>query len=153
MQENRGTIREHFLIEHRALEAIGDRLLWALEADAAEDVRDVLTELDRRLSFHLEIEEKWLLPRLAGSYPETAAVFSRQGERFRRRVNELRAVLGLPLLRVDSARIFVAELRAHAQDEDELLYRWLERTFDDHEKATLLAAIRRASPQSLFTAA
>jgi hypothetical protein len=52
----------------------------------------------------------------------------------------------LHLVRLEAARHFVDELRAHARNEDRLLYRWADDQLDDDAQLATIGALRGRAP-------
>jgi hypothetical protein len=128
-----------FMMEdHERLDRLFGRLLDALESNAP-DVRDLWTELDDGLLAHMEAEERFMLPSFARIDREEAVALARAHGRIREQLLELGVALDLHCLRLEQARDFIQTLRAHAEREDNLLYRWADARLDP----SLIDAVRR----------
>lgn len=136
-------IRNHFLADHRRLEDLFDRLLAALRTDDREQIASVWTEFDVGLAAHLEAEEKYLIPELARSSERDAQAILAEHARIRTRLAELDTQVDLHMVRLESARQFIQQLRDHARHEDRMLYRWADEHVDETLRAKLLEALSR----------
>jgi hemerythrin-like domain-containing protein len=131
-------VRDHFLADHRRLEDLFDRLLAAFEANDREDMARLWTEFESGLMGHMQTEELELIPALLRDSPRSARIIMEEHRHIRARLAELGMSLDLHTLRLDTARAFVDELRAHARSEDRLLYQWAEESLDDAEKESII---------------
>ena len=123
---------------HRHLSDLYDRVLEALEVNAP-DLRDLWTDLDHGLLAHLEAEERYVLPAFAHIDREEARALLREHGLIRERLLELGVAVDLHLGRYEAGRELVDMLRAHADREDKLLYRWADEQLD----TSLAEAARR----------
>jgi hypothetical protein len=135
-------IRGQFLADHHRLEALFIRLLAAFEANDFEGTARLWTEFESDLLTHMQAEEKCLFPSLQRLQPTSARVLMQEHQHFRTRLTELGVALDLHCLRLDAARTFIDELRAHARSEDRLLYLSVDGRLDDAEKAIALRSLR-----------
>jgi hemerythrin-like domain-containing protein len=133
-----GSIRDQFLADHDRLETLFERLLATVECNDREDLARLWTEFESGLLAHMETEEAHMIPALERVSPRNARVIVQEHRHLRARLTELGVALDLHALRLDTARAFVDELRAHARSEDRLLYQWAEERFDQGETASLL---------------
>ena len=132
---------ERFLADHGELEALFTRLLAAFEADDREAIAGRWSEFDDRLSKHLEAEERFMIPRLSSSRPRDARAILEEHRHIRSRLVEFGFKVDLHIVRLETARGFVEELRAHARHEDEVLYRGADEHLTALEHGALLAAL------------
>jgi len=123
---------------HRHLTELYGRVLDALVVNAP-DLRDLWTDLDHGLLAHLEAEERYVLPAFAHIDREEARALLREHGLIRERLLELGVAVDLHLGRYEAGRELVDMLRAHADREDNLLYRWADKQLD----TTLADAARR----------
>ena len=135
-------LRDLFSADHEELEDLFGALLDAFEANDRQGVALLWTEFDVRLTQHLAAEERFVLPQLFVSCPRDARTIMEEHRHIRSRLSELRFGVDLHTVRLETARGFVDELRAHARHEDGVLYRWAE----EH-----LAAIDRTAVLSKLT--
>lgn len=135
-----GPIRDQFLADHERLEVLFDRLLSAFEANDRDGMARLWTEFESGLLAHMETEEAHLIPHLQRASPRNARILVQEHRHIRTRLTELGVALDLHTIRLDTARSFVDELRAHARNEDRLLYQWAEERLDQTERISLLDA-------------
>jgi len=114
---------------HRHLDQVFSNLLGALEVNAP-DVRELWTELDHGLAAHMEAEERYVLPVFARVDPDEAVALLREHGEIRQQLLELGVAVDLHSIRFEQSRRFIAALRAHADREDRLLYRWADERLD-----------------------
>ncbi len=138
-------LRDHFLADHRRLDALFERLLDAFEADDQIEIRRIWGLLEPALIAHLEAEEQHLLPAFGRVHEEAARELRSDHEAFRKRLAELGAALDIHIVRADAARAFIAALRDHARKEDGLLYAWADENVDASKKARLLERLASAA--------
>ncbi len=110
--------------DHEELEALAARVLAIVEEGDSEDVRAILATIEKRLSEHMEGEERDLIPRWAEENPDDAAKLLAEHANFRRIFEELAIAGDLHLVRLDRVRELLDALRAHAKRENAGLYRW-----------------------------
>jgi hemerythrin-like domain-containing protein len=134
-------IRDRFLDDHGQLEALFGRLLDAFGANDREGVARLWAEFDERLSKHLAAEEQFLIPQLAPSRPREARAVLEEHRHIRSRLVELGFGVDLHIVKYETARGFIDELRAHARHEDDVLYRWADEHLAASEQSTLLEAL------------
>lgn len=134
-------VRHQLLADHRSLESVFEQLLAAFAADDRERIQALWTTFESTLSRHLAAEEKFLVPVLARTNPRQARAILAEHRQIRARMLELGTALDLHLVRLETARAFIDELRAHARHEDEVLYRLADDDLDEQERASLLAAL------------
>lgn len=123
---------------HEHLNELFGQLLDAL-ACSAPDARDLWTELDHGLLAHMEAEERFVLPAFARIDAQEALVLIHEHGKIREQLLELGVAVDLHCIRLEQSREFIATLRAHADREDKLLYRWADARLD----ARLIEATRR----------
>jgi hemerythrin superfamily protein len=134
-------IRDHFLADHRRLETLVEEVLAAFEANDRQEVARLWTEFELGLLAHLEAEEVHLIPGLLRVCERDARVIVQEHRHIRTRLTELGVTVDLHTIRLDSARDFIDELRAHSKNEDRLLYRWGDAHLDESERKSLFAAL------------
>ena len=116
------SVRDRFLADHRRIEGIVERLIAAFEADDREDIAAIWTELDTGVLTHFEQEEKYLFPVLQQTSPRDVRALLQEHRHLRNRLMELAAGIDLHMVRLQVARDFIEEIRAHTRNEDRLLY-------------------------------
>jgi len=113
--------------DHERLEALLTRLLDRLCEGYAGEMRAMWARFEMRLSAHLGAEERYLLPLFARVGSEEAAELLTEHAVFRKAMEDLGAGVDSHAVSLDVARGFVGALRAHADRETKLFYRWAER--------------------------
>lgn len=136
------TIRNRFLDDHSELEDLFAGLLDAFEANDREGVAQLWNEFDDRLAKHLEAEERFVIPQLFAARPRDARAILEEHRHIRSRLVELGCAVDLHTVRLDAARGFVDELRAHARHEEDVLYRWADEHLPAAEQTHLVARLR-----------
>lgn len=139
-------IRQAFLADHRRLEALLDDLLPAFEANDREEISRLWTLVEAGVLAHFDAEETHLIPDLLRKSACDARVIVREHQHLRSRLAELGVAVDLHLVRLETARHFVAELRAHAMSEDRLLYRGSDAHLDAATQRATVEALRTGSP-------
>jgi hemerythrin-like domain-containing protein len=124
------SIRSLLLQEHLQLDVLFDCLVSAGESNATSEVECLWSAFDTRLRAHLELEERYVIPALAQSYPRDAARLLAEHALIRASLLQLGVALDLHLSRAEMIARFVELLRWHAAREDQLLYAWAEQTGD-----------------------
>jgi hemerythrin-like domain-containing protein len=134
------SVRSFMVADHDHLEKVLSRVVSAFEEGDREEVARVWSEFDRALLAHLEAEERHLLPPLMRARPRSANAILREHKMIRDRLTELGAGVDLHVVRLDTAREFIDELRAHARHEEKVFYPWADEHVEDSIRKTLLAA-------------
>jgi hemerythrin-like domain-containing protein len=138
------TIRERFLDDHAELEDLFTGLLDAFEANDREGVAQLWNEFESRLAKHLDTEDRFMIPPLFASRPRDARAIVEEHRHIRSRLVELGCGIDLHTVRLDAARGFIDELRAHAHHEEDVLYRWADEHLPAAEQTDLVT--RLAAP-------
>lgn len=134
-------IRDKLVADHRRLDALLDETLRAIEANDHDGIADAFTEFDCGLRTHLEAEERYLIPALLRADPRAARAIMAEHRHIRGRLLELASAVDLHTIRFSNANAFAGELRAHATNEDALLYRWADEHLGEAERNSLLGAL------------
>jgi hypothetical protein len=134
-------IRDKLMADHRRLDTLLEETLLAIEAGDRESIANSFTELDCGLRTHLEAEEQHLIPSLLRTDPRAARAIMAEHRHIRSRLLELASAIDLHTIRFSQANTFAGELRAHARNEDTLLYQWADEHLGEAEKNSLLAAL------------
>jgi hypothetical protein len=98
------------------------RLLNALES-ANRDVMSLWREFEVCLNAHMEDEEQRVTPKLAAIRLREALAILQEHRYLRSRLKEIGEAIARGDLRLENARSFRDELRAHARHEDAILQR------------------------------
>jgi hemerythrin-like domain-containing protein len=114
---------------HRQLDALYTCVLNAMKTDAP-DLCALWTELDHRLSAHMDAEERFVLPAFARVDRLEALALIREHDDIRRSILELGVAIDLHELRFEKACDLVTLLRSHSGREDNLLYRWADQNLE-----------------------
>lgn len=130
-------LRERLLADHRRLETLFTQVQDAFDANAREDTQTLWTELERGLERHFTAEERWLFPAFSKIDATETAALQADHELLRRELSELGMAVDLKLVRADVAKGFLEQLRAHAQRENDVLYRWADEALGDDAEAVL----------------
>lgn len=138
-------IREIFLSDHRRLDALFGQIIAAFEANDREDIGKLWAEFETGLTTHMEAEERTLIPALARVDPTEANGILTEHGRIRARLAELGPSVDLHVVRLDVARAFIDEIKAHAEREDRALYAWGDEHLAEPDRAKLLADLRDAA--------
>jgi hemerythrin-like domain-containing protein len=131
-------VRDRFVTDHRELEDLFAGVLDAFEANDHEGVGELWTAFEDRITKHLEAEERFMIPQLFLSRPREARTILEEHRHIRTRLVELGCRVDLHTLRLETARGFIDELRAHARHEDNVLYRWADEHLAAGEQRTLI---------------
>jgi hypothetical protein len=135
------SIREHLLADHRALEQALERMVAAFEMNDRERIQRAYSAFEPRLLAHMDAEERYILPALLRVDEAEARAILDEHAHIRGRLMELGMGIDLRLVRLDMARDFQDELKAHAEREDALLYRWADQHLEAPDRASLLHAV------------
>jgi hypothetical protein len=82
-----------------------------------------------------------MIPRLSSSRPRDARAILEEHRHIRSRLVEFGFKVDLHIVRLETARGFVEELRAHARHEDEVLYRGADEHLTALEHGALITAL------------
>jgi hemerythrin-like domain-containing protein len=141
----RTSIRDRFLADHQRLEASLERLLAALAANEQTAVSRLWTAFASDLTAHLEAEEAHLIPALFEVFERDVRVIVQEHRHIRARLTELATAVESQTARLGSVRDFIDELRAHAHNEDRLLYRWTDAHLDEPQRTFVIDALSRSA--------
>jgi hypothetical protein len=111
-------------LDHHRLTAVFRSVIDAFRARDHEAMRAAWCRLEQAVLGHLGAEERYALPRFSRRHRDEAAALLRDHEHFRRQLSELGVGVELRLLDLHAAEAFIAELEAHAEREERLLYAW-----------------------------
>jgi len=123
------TLYTYMTRSHDYLRDVLERLLDAMRVDAP-DVREVWNELDHGLLSHMEAEERFVLPAFARVDREEALALLREHGELRAHLLELGVAVDLHYATFERSREFAEALQRHAGREENLLYRWADRSLD-----------------------
>ncbi len=137
-----GGLRTLLSQDHAALDATFETLLEACRANARADAIKHWKTFEQGLTRHMEFEEAHLFPALKRFSPTEFNRLFQEHELFRKRLAEMSLEVDLHLLRLSNVDAFVGQLRAHAKQEDSLLYEWAENSMPEAERSSALQRAR-----------
>jgi hypothetical protein len=105
------------------LDAAFAQLLQVLEAGDREVAASAWGAFERRLTAHMDDEERRVSPRIAAIRLREALAILQEHRFLRGRLRELGHAIARGTVRLDDARSFRDELRAHARHEEDILRR------------------------------
>jgi hemerythrin len=143
MPATSSSVHDQFLTDHRRIEDLLTATLEAFEANDREEIQRLWTAFESSLRAHLEAEEKFMIPQLQRSQQQDALAILADHERIRAQVAELGAGIDLHVVRLETARAFVDDLRAHSRRE-ERLYAWADEHLAEQDRSSLLGAVAHA---------
>jgi hemerythrin-like domain-containing protein len=141
-----GSLRALLRGDHQRLEELFVQLLEAFHESDWDELREMWSRFDAGLSAHLAAEERQLLPLFERVEPGEAAALLADHARFRRTLDDLGVGVDLHLVKLDAAQGFVEALRAHADREDQLLYRWADRALPESGQEAVARELDRGTP-------
>ena len=121
---------------HREIEDACLAILSAGFADQPRDLTQCWSDIEHQLLDHMAAEEHLLFPAYQRADPENAQDLRDQHAVLRQRAFEIGVAIQLHTIRCEQLQQFVAELRAHARNEEASLYRWADRYLgeDSHHR-------------------
>ncbi|HVW24454.1 MAG TPA: hemerythrin domain-containing protein [Polyangiaceae bacterium] len=141
MTETPFEVREPLLADHERLESLFQQVISAFEAGSREDVDAIWSRFDRELLEHMEAEERCLVPWLFRADQRAARSIIQEHRLIQSRLVELGESVDLHTIRLDVARTFIDELRAHAKHEDRVLYSWADEHVPEEDRRSLLGSL------------
>ena len=139
--------RELLRGDHACLEALFEELLDEFADGHQREIRSTWTEFERRLLVHFDTEERFILPLFERVNPEETAAVRAEHAWIRQLLGELGVGVDLHLVRLELAREFIDFLRAHAQREEVLLYRWAALELDAAARVAVAQELHPALPR------
>jgi hemerythrin len=143
MHATSSSVHDQFLTDHRRIEELLTSTLAAFEANDREDIQRLWTAFESSLRAHLEAEEKFMIPQLERARKQDAEAILADHARIRAQVAELGTGIDIHVVRLETARAFVDDLRAHSQRE-ESLYAWADDHLAEQDRSSLLGAVAHA---------
>jgi hypothetical protein len=143
MQTPQAAVSEHFLADHRRLEALLRNTVSALETNDQVGASGHWAECCSGLLTHMDAEERNLVPALLQRSERDARVLVQEHRHIRSRLTALSAEMASQRIRADSVRDFLDEFHAHSQSEDRLLYQWVDAYADEPSRVRAIGAIAR----------
>jgi hemerythrin superfamily protein len=136
------SIRDRLTADHLRLDALFDDVLKRLALDDRDETRAAWGDFEKGLLAHLEVEEKFILPRFERDHELEASVIRREHEDFRKKLTELGVMVDLHAIRMNIASDFIRALRDHARREDSLMYRWAQENLARETREIVVATLR-----------
>ncbi len=125
MSEQAGDVFQPPFLDHAELDAIYDEAVEAAEAGVdTRTLGEIWQRFDSGLRAHLSREEITLFPVHEVKHPTEVAELRATHDWIRQRLDALGLEVDLHLLRSHQVVELTERLRAHAEREDETLYRW-----------------------------
>ena len=140
------SIRDRLTADHLRLDALFDDVLKRLALNDRDETRAAWSDFEKGLLAHLEVEEKFILPRFSKDHELEASVIRREHDGFRAKLSELGVMVDLHAIRMNVANEFVKVLREHARREDALMYRWAEENLAKEARLEALNSLRLRAP-------
>ena len=133
--------------DHAGLEALFEELLEEFADGHQREIRSTWTEFERRLLVHFDAEERFILPLFERVNPEETAAVRAEHAQIRKLLGDLGVGVDLHLVRLELARELIDFLRAHAQREEVLLYRWAARELDATARVAVAQELHPSLPE------
>lgn len=150
-------IRNQLAADHRVLDDLMRRLVHDVDAASHHHLQEVWCELEHRLLSHMDVEEQFLLPLLALSYPAEVERARAEHVHIRGLVCSLGLAIESRSVTEPAIKELVQLLSAHSEREDRVLYRHAaERSsvaVQHRVAATLRASARCAHEAAVRTSA
>lgn len=129
--------------DHRRLDCLFERVNVAFAADVHADLSALWTAFENGLTTHIELEERFVLPKFAEIAPGEAARLAREHAEIRVQLLQLGVALDLGLVHAHIVHEFLSVLQLHMTREDALMYGWAEAHVVGPTRNTLLTALLR----------
>jgi len=140
------SLRDRLTADHLRLDALFDDVLKRLALDDRDETRAAWNDFEKGLLAHLEVEEKFILPKFAKDHELEASAIRREHDAFREKLAELGVMVDLHAIRVNVANDFMRALREHARREDALMYRWAQENLAKEAHAEIVSGLRLRPP-------
>jgi len=137
------SIRAKLAKDHEELDALLERLAEDIESPAKDALAASWAAVESRLIRHLEAEERFLLPLLEVSHPKEVARTRAENSQIRDSIAELGVAIELHTAREPQISELIRFLRAHAQHEDEALYRLAGERASSHVEHGILEGLKQ----------
>lgn len=130
--------------DHERLYRLFDQLLTAFQAGDRASAVALWSQFETGLRNHFDFEELHLFPQLRKAHPAETAELKAEHGQLLWLLSELGVGIDLHLTRSDMVEAFVTRLRAHADREDALLYRWADTrvSFSDEPAPHVASGVR-----------
>lgn len=111
--------------DHESINSELAQLALIVEHSTFRTIERRFNDVGRHLRAHLAAEER-IFPAFERDFPWEIKMLREEHEGFRRTLDQLLVLAEVYLLDKESVHRFIAELREHAAQEDETIYRWAE---------------------------
>jgi hemerythrin-like domain-containing protein len=137
-------VRQELMHQHATLEEVLGTLVRAASEPDPRPLQEAWAAFETGLLRHFELEESALFPLVEGQHPDEIRALHAEHDRIRDVVAELGVCCDLHTVRKPAVERLVKLLRAHAEREDETLYRWVEEAAPLETRRHLLRLIVNA---------
>lgn len=110
--------------DHERLNRLFDEVLIAFQEGDRENAAALWSQFETGLRNHFDFEEFHLFPQFRKLIPGETAALQAEHAHILSLLEKLSVGVDLHLTRSDMVEDFIARVRAHAEREDALLYRW-----------------------------
>lgn len=117
-------VRSQLNRDHQRLNRLFNEAVAAFRAGDRDQAAALWSQFDTGIRNHFDFEELHLIPQFRRLYPKAAAQLQAEHARVLSLLEELSVGSYLHLARADVVEDLITRLRAHADREDALLYRW-----------------------------
>lgn len=131
---------------HQRLAALLSELSDAAAGADAPTLHRIWQEAEDGLRAHFDAEERLLLPLLRRARAEECAEIVREHAQLKALLDDVGLQVELHIVRRDRIEALIQRLRAHAQREDEGIYRWCETELSVEEARHLGGVLRGEEP-------
>ena len=141
-KQTQGRLDDLLTADHAALDVTYRRMVGKFLGGDPDAIRAEWTLMEKQLEAHLRAEEQFILPRFESSYPDEAEQIRLEHKQIRDSLLQLGIDLDLHSLRADAGAAFIQTLRAHAQREERLLYKWAQEELPPGERHLVIENVR-----------
>ena len=135
-------LRAHMILDHERLNRMFDQVRNAFQEGDSESAAALWSQFETGLRNHFDFEELHLFPHLRKIVPAEVAALQAEHARMLSMLHTLSVGVDLHFTRSDMVDDFIARLRAHAEREDALLYRWTDTQPVEDPVRRVLSGIR-----------
>ena len=129
--------------DHARLEAMYEDVVAAFRAGDCDEAGALWNAFAGGLEAHMALEEKRILPEFAKLDASEAAALRREHAEIRTSLDELGIGVDLHCTTPGAVERFIRTLKAHAEREDALMYRWASEGAPISVRAKWLSAARK----------
>lgn len=135
------SLRDGLLEEHMRIEDLLGQMITAIQGEHGESAMRIWGRFRTALLVHLEADDSDLIAALPRAYESNARVLGQEHQHLRSRVSDLNAAGPCDAKHVADLRLLRDILRAHARNDDRLLYGWADAQLGEPQRAAALAAL------------